>query len=507
MLKLPPTREQRLERIGLGACVLATLLAVCLHVVYLTHALGASDFTLRILGFLIGLGLLGAVWVNAGLLGIRWPVVSLALLAANVTVVRWGDSLRAYGCGSLFILLTLGLIWRLVRKPGVASFLLASLAATLSVQSLYSNAFLVLAACLAGCAVCARHRQWKTTMRVLGVGLLAAVSLVPYVSVIMATRDDRILHQMGFRPDFAWDSLSLALGSGLGWPLWVWLGLSSLVFGVAWELRLKPAKGSSVGTDVAWFGVSALVAGLVLFFVFLRVSELPAETWYYLPLMVFVATALDAALSNWFRQLGFWPPVLAMVIVCAMFPAALKLAKYRQTNLDLIAAELHRRAQPGDLIVVSPAYCGISFARYFKAPVAWTTLPPVDDHRCHRVDLLRANLGSKPLPKGVLDQAERALASGHRLWVVAALSPPEPGEVEPPDLPPAPPPGQPLGWAEGCLRGYIWERQIAHLIDAHAQATDLIRLGPATGVIPQEDLPLVVATGWRGEPGNTPAQP
>ena len=548
MLKLPQERKRLPDRIGLGVCVVATLLAVCLHFIYLTHAgalwrdevggvqlanlpglgvtwrparewfpvsffalvrcwsalgLGASDFSLRILGFLIGLGLLGAMWLNARLMGVRWPVISLGLLAANVTVVRWGDSLRAYGCGALFILLTLGLVWRLVRKPGGASFLLASLAAILSVQTLYPNAFLVLAACLAGCAVCARHRQWKTALLVLGVGLLAAASLLPYVPVINATQDDRALHQMGFSLDFVWASLSSALGSGQDWPLWVWFGLAPLVFGVAWEALLGRVHDKAAGSeDLPRFGISAVLACTVLFYVFLRISGLPAEPWYFLPLMFFAAAALDAALDNWFRRLGVWPPILAVVIVCAMFPTTLKLAKYRQTNIDLIAAELLQRAKPGDYIVVSPAYCGITFARYFKAPVTWTTLPPVNDHRCHRVDLMKANLSSKPLLHSVLDQAARTLSSGHTLWIVGALSPPEPGESEPPDLPPAPAPGQPFGYAEGCVRGYIWERQMAHFLDTRPQAVNLIPVGAPTGVNPQEDLPLLMATGWRGDPAS-----
>src|ERR1700690_164475 len=105
MLKPSERREQLLGRIGLGTCLMATLLGVWLHVVYLTHAgalwrdeagggqlanltdlslkwrvgrdsfpvfffalvrvwsalgLGGSDFGLRFLGLLIGLGVLGA---------------------------------------------------------------------------------------------------------------------------------------------------------------------------------------------------------------------------------------------------------------------------------------------------------------------------------------------------------------------------------------------------------------------------------------------------------------
>ncbi len=549
MLKRPLERKRLIELIGLGICGIATLLAVWLHVVSLTHAgalwrdeasgvqvanlpglgvtgwsardwlpgffyalvrgwsalgLGASDFSLRILGFLIGLGLLGALWLNARLMGVRWPVVSLGLLAANAVVVRWGDSLRAYGCGAIFILLMLGLVWRLVRRPGIPSFLFAGLAAVLSVQTLYPNAFLVLAVCLAGCVVCARHREWKTLVLVLGVGLLAAASLLPYVPVIIATQDDRALHQMGFSPDFIWNSFSLALGSGQDWPLWVWIGLLPLVFAVAWEALLERVRDQVMGSeDLPWFGLSALVAATALFLVFLRISGLPAQPWYFLPLMFVAAAALDATLDNWFRRLGVWPPIFAAVIVCAMFPTTLKLAKNRQTNVDLIAAELHRRAKPGDFIVVSPAYCGISFARYFKAPVAWTTLPPVDDHRSHRLDLMRANLGSKPLLHSVLDQATRALASGHTVWVVGALSPPEPGEIAPPDLPPEPSPGQPFGYLEGCVRGYIWERQMAHLIDLRAEHVESV-FNAQPAIFQQEELPLIRASGWRAAPGTTP---
>ena len=467
--------------------------------------LGASDFGLRFLGFVIGLGLLGAMWLNARLMGFQRPFISLGLLAANLTVVRWGDSLRAYGCGSLFILLTLALVWRLVRTPGRASFFFAILAAILSVQTLYQNAFLVLAASLAGCAVCARHRQWKSATLVLGVGLLAAMSLVPYVSLLIESQDYLALHKMGFRPDLVWASLVFALGSGQDWPLWVWFGLAPLVFGVAWEALWERVRGKPVSSeDLPWFGAIALVAGTILFFLFLRISELPVESWYYLPLMVFAATALDAALANWLRRFRFWPPVLAAVIACAMFPTTLKLAKYRHTNIDLIAAELHQRAKPGDFIVVSPCYYGITFARYFRAQIAWTTLPPVDDHRCHRIDLLKEKLCSKPLLKSVLDEAAHTLACGHTLWLVGMLSPPKPGEIEPPDLPPDPAPGQPFGYLEGRVRGYVWERQMAHLLDTRPQAVNLVRLSPATAVNPHENLPLFMATGWRGDPEDAP---
>jgi hypothetical protein len=252
------------------------------------------------------------------------------------------------------------------------------------------------------------------------------------------------------------------------------------------------------------FGLCALVSGLGLFLVFLLISGLPAQPWYFLPPMVFTAAAVDAALGSLLRRLSFWPPALAAIVVVAMFPTTLKLAKYRQTNIDLIATELERRAKPGDLIVVSPAYCGITFARYYKGPVTWTTLPPVDDHRCHRSDLLKENLCSNALLQGVLDQSAHTLESGHTLWMVGSLSPPAPGETTPPALPPEPAPGQPFGYAEGIIRGYVWDRQMAHFLDTRPKSLESVRLATTTPVIPEEDLPLVEASGWRGTPPTVP---
>jgi hypothetical protein len=476
--------------------------------VWSTLGLGGSDLGLRILGFLIGLGLLGGIWLNARLMRFGLPFISLGLLATNVTLVFWGDSLRAYGCGCTFILLTLGLLWRLAQAPGRTSFLLAALAATLSVQTLYQNAFLVLAACGAGGVVCARRRQWRTAALVLGVGLVAAISLVPYVPLIIEAQAWYKLAKIGFDAERVWSNLLLALGAPLHWLVWVWGGLLPLVFAVGWASLQERARPARVGSeDLPLFAVSALVAGTALFFVFLRASELVTAPWYFLPLMVFAAATMDAALADWCRQFRPWVLAFVAVMVCLPFPATLKLAKYRQTNIDLIADELQREAKPGDLILVSPFFLGITFDRYFKGPVAWTTLPPIDDHRFYRMDQVRNGLCSKPLLRSVLARMAHALASGHTLWMVGNWPPPQPGETVPPDLPDPPQPGQPFGFAESSQCTYAWERQAVHLIATRAAHAGVIPVQPATPVSEAEKVRLIRASGWRGEPEATPAPP
>ena len=91
-----------------------------------------NDAALRALGCIIGLGLMGAVWHNARAFGVRWPVLSLALIGLNPMLIRYGDSTRAYGLGILLILLTISLTGftrnflesnsRLIFSPSSRSF-------------------------------------------------------------------------------------------------------------------------------------------------------------------------------------------------------------------------------------------------------------------------------------------------------------------------------------------------------------------------------------------------
>jgi hypothetical protein len=529
-------------RIELGICLAATLAGAGLHFVYFTHAgalwrdeaggiqlatlpafsetwrmlahdgfpvffpalvriwsalgLGTSDVTLRVLGFLIGLGLLGAMWLNARIMGFRLPFISLGLLAANVTVVTWGDSLRAYGCGSLFILITLGLVWKLVQAPGRTSFLLAALAAVLSVQTLFQNAFLVLAASIAGGVVCARHRQWKTAGLVFGVGLVAGASLIPYLPLIIESQSWWLLQKVGFNLAFIWNNMMLAGGSYMDWPFGAWLGLIPLALGAGLAALLQRTKSEGIGQeDLPLYSASALVAGIAGFLVFLRISELGTNPWYYLPLMVFAATAMDAALADWCRLFRIWSAAFLVCMICLLSPATLQFAGCRQTNIDLIAAELQDRAEPGDFIMVTPCHCGITFDRYYKGRIPWTTLPALTDHRFHRFDLLKKKLCEASPVKPELERAAQTLASGHTLWLVIESPNATSGKVEPADPPRAPIPNVPWPWWEGYYT-FVWKDQLEYLVAAHAEQREDIPVKPGICVNSFENLSLIRASGW-----------
>ena len=102
--------------------------------------LGNTDLGLRILGFVLGLFLLLAFWFASWTMRGDAPLLAVTLAGLNVTMVRGGDSLRAYGLGSALGVLTLAVIWRLTCRPSLAAFSCAVAVPVLSVQSLYQNA-------------------------------------------------------------------------------------------------------------------------------------------------------------------------------------------------------------------------------------------------------------------------------------------------------------------------------------------------------------------------------
>jgi hypothetical protein len=421
-------------------------------------------------------------------------LVSLGLLAANLTLVRWGDSLRAYGLGCFLILLTLALVWNLMKAPSIGRFIAAALSAVLSVQCLYQNAFLLFAICIAGCFVCFRCSQDRTALILIGVGAMAALSLLPYVGTITASQRSFIVLRVGLDAELVWSNFCDALGTPMGWPTVIWLGLcvAAAARGL-WFVRPPSGRRRISAGDLPLYAAITLSLGLLSFLLFIAIARLPTQPWYWLPPMVLTAVCVDAALGTWLDRYPGWR--LALVGLMAFVPliTGVPLAQHRQTNIDLIAARLREQAKPSDLILVYPWYCGVTFSRYYHGTTPWTTLPALADSRSHRYDLLKEKLAATAPIKPVLDRVAQTLTSGHRLWIVGELPTPQPGETLPPDLPPAP--DSPYGWAD-VPYSYVWGRQAEHFIKAHGGQTEVVPIGSGEPVSPYEKALLTVVKGW-----------
>ena len=453
--------------------------------------LGTTDMGLRILGLGCGLLLLASFWAASRMMGRGLPLLSVTLAGLNFTIIRFGDSIRAYGLATVFILITMALVWRFMEVPGWHRGLLAGLAAVLSVQTLYPNAFFLLTICIAGAAVCIRRHQQRRAIGVLSIGAPAALSMLPYINPLHHAQSWWVVSEAGVN----FTGFLLRIGEATGMLVGVWLVLVMIaaLFGVGCALIKTSPDETRVHQDLLLFASIALAIGLAGFGFFIRLSGLPTQRWYYIPAMGFAVVCCDLILPRIHQVARIGVLVIAVVVAWLAFSSAQSALKLRQTNGDLVAAQISQNARPDDLIIVHPWYYGITFGHYYHGTVPWTTLPPLEDYRYHRYDLLKIKLQMTNVIEPVLKQMETTLRSGHAVWIVGNVPVPQPDEAPPVDLPPAP--QGPEGWADRPYT-YAWGARCGYLLVYHMTNAVTLVNSTTNPVSSLENMSLAIATGW-----------
>lgn len=463
--------------------------------------LGQSDIGLRLLGVLIGLGIPAALWFAAWTARRSPPMLSLALLVLNTTVIFYGDSLRAYGLGSALIVLTVGTMWAFLKKPSWQRAGLLALAAILSVQALYQNAALLAAICFGAWVVCWRQKNFAASVKILVAALAAAASLLPYWKNVMATSAASAPLRMGFLPAIVFTNLKSAVAFPLPQYVYVWELLALVVAGfgaaAAWRARFSKSAvplAEIPMDDLPCFAAATLLAAFAGFLGFLWFAALLTQPWYFLPLVTLTAVCFELGLppaQGLFRAL-FFGFVIATALIA--IPFLRRDLNYRFTNMDTLARRLAAEAAPNDLIIVSPWSYGISFERYFRGSTLWTTLPPLADHSTHRFDLVKAQMQNTNAIQPVLDQITGALQAGHRVWVVGWMSIPASGTPPPGPLPP--PPLKFTGWLDSPY-SMAWAAQTAWFLNRHSLQFVPVDRATDANVSMYENSVLLAASGWR----------
>jgi hypothetical protein len=498
---------------------------------------GDGDLALRGFGLAVGLAVTAALFVAARASGRTQPLLSLALVAGNAPSVVFGDSLRGYGLGCCFVLLTFAALARLLARPGPWTVTAALAAALGAVQTVLGNAALVGALCLAAAIAALRGGRRRLALAALGTGLAAGVSLLPYLVPLRAASswNEVVVYRTGL-PHIVrvlWASLAPAGAA--------WLALVGAALIAAFRPRERPAGPSGVmprrqgvagvtaadgragmpapdgatdeagpagaaaagaaaaadfATDeVRWFCGLALALGIAAQLVFLYVLGYTPRAWYLLPLLALAAAAIEPLVASlcvtpWARAARI---AAALLLAAVLLAANLPRLRMRMTNADLVARQLAATASAGDLVLVSPWHLGISFDRYYRGPATWKTLPDLADHRVHRYDLLRRQLAAPHPIDDLLASAARTLRGGHRVWVVGELRLPPPGQA-PVVLPPAP--ATAWGWNDFPY-GISWGLQLGALLRDHAASLRIVPVPAADPISPLETMVLAAAEGWR----------
>jgi hypothetical protein len=239
------------------------------------------------------------------------------------------------------------------------------------------------------------------------------------------------------------------------------------------------------------YALVVLVSAPLCYALFLKVSSLTTNVWYYLPVLSLLAMSSDAILGTAIKtRRGHAARGALTVAACTfLFYPSLQQARFRQTNADLVGGALTREARAGDFIIVSPWYFGQCFERCYHGNVEWMTIPPLAaDHRVHYDNLFAKRVGEHEPLRPIFLRAERALKSGHSVWFVG-----KPALTDEP--PPAPPPSRSI--RQSTIYTSAWALQTGYFLYRHGvKFAGLAEPLTQQPVSPFERLDIAVVSGW-----------
>jgi hypothetical protein len=464
---------------------------------WIRAGLGETDADLRRIGLVVGAAILAALWWTARRLGLVAPLVTLLLLGLSPTTIVYGDEVRGYGLGVVGIVWCLGALWAFVATPSGPRFAVAQAAAVLAVQSYFGNCFLLLALCIGAAAVCLRRRALGTLGAVVGLGAIAAASMLINLPSVQYAANLAPIEQGAWGPAWFAAMFRDALAPEVPLLAWAW-ALAGVLAVAGCVLAWRGPQAEDADRDRALFVLVAVGSALGGYLAYLSFISVRTQFWYYLPLMAITAVGCDVGTALLARRVAFGELVrvgavaLAALLVAADVAAA---TRVRMTNVDLVAEAIAREARPNDLVVVLPWYCGITFQRYYRGAAPWITWPDFPEHRFHlhaevKEKMRLANAAVAP----ELARVEATLRAGGRVWLVGAPPAPPPG-AEPAQLPPAP--GGPEGWRAAPYLD-TWELMLGALLQAHSVDAWKVALPDIGPLNHWENLPLLKVEGWRG---------
>jgi len=449
-----------------------------------------SDMGIRILGLGIGLFFLTSLWLCQRWIGARTPILSIALLGGLPAFIFAVGANRAYGLAGCLLVLSFGAIWQVLESPKTSRVILAGVTCLLFVHCLYYDV-IFLGAMLAGAALVAiRRQQWKIAWTMAAIGLMAGASLLIYFPIFHPGPEHLSFVQSPFFDAATlWNGLRDALaarssanpGGASGPQIWIWIGL--LLAGIIVAIMMQRTRLSQTPkpevisnsanperSDRALFCVTSMVLGIIGYTGFLLKLRFFMQPWYYVDILILCAIGLDGILTaSWpaVRPWGLLRVVFLVEMMVLNAGPAWAEAHTRRSNLDLAAAFLSQNASPSDLIVVQDAWEGITFNRYYRGQAQWLSVPPIDSHDFHRIDLVMAKMNQPEAMTPVLHAITDTLASGHNVWVVGSV-PIARWKDAPPGSTPPPPSEMPTGWWYGSYL-YWWNQQVTTVLLDHAQ--------------------------------------
>ena len=386
----------------------------------------------------------------------------------------------------------------MLKTPRPATFMLATLATTASVHTLFYNAPVVFALCIAGAVVSVARRQWRSAAGVLAAGGVSALSLLVYVPTIRsAARWNPLVTIPNY--DFPWfiHKLNQAFHAGT-WAtiLWVFVVLFAVSAALI-ELRRKTSWLPDDARMPVLYATVALIVGSLAQYVFLRKLSYLTQPWYYLTLIGLSILCADVILGKLaVAPIARIARIAAAVIIAGFtLPSAIALARTRMTNVDKAALAIEHLAGPNDQVVLDPWYLGVSFDRYYHGTAPWVMLPSVGFSRFHRYDWIMPFMLEADQLAAVhtaLEKARTCLRNGGTLYLVSEN---RFGSAKPVPLRRAAMLPE-EGWKSPAYQKQ-WSGLLRHELAQRARTISALELAEESRVSWYESLKVTAIKGWR----------
>jgi hypothetical protein len=456
-----------------------------------TNLFGTSDAALRAFGFLIGGAFLVVSWFVARRDRGGVPLILPALFGLNLTFLTDGTWIRGYGLGSVLLILAFGLTARFVARPTLWRLVAAFISYIACMQSLYFTAALIPALLLAAFAICLFRRQFKWALALCAVAAICAISYVPQLLTFREIKDWTVLLRYPITLQLIWNEFLTACGDPVPFLGIVWLAIALMSIFGAVLLLLRRTEREQLGALP--FALLTIAIATVTYYTFLGITHTAPQTRYHIAYLCLLAAVLELIIQPLSR---FTPVRIARLLVVIALGLLLPITVWpritqRETTVDLLAKNLERYAAGPDLIVVNPWFLGPSFSWYYHGKTRWMTLPELSEKRIHRYDLIKTKMEQSDAISDLKLEIAKTLQAGNRVWLLGGAQPTE--QSGPLSLAPAPDPV--FGWSSQAYT-YAWSMQIGAFVQQHVIDGEVV-LAPAKGVSNNENIPLVIARGWR----------
>ncbi len=456
---------------------------------------GDSDSAIRGYGLMIGLLTLLSLWLIARLYKSSAPLLSLGLFLLSPLAIQIVPSIRPFGIGILMTIVAMAFAWKVCQECNKKHIVLALIFTILSVQTHFSNAFLVLSIMLSSFMACLLQKKIKPALILAGIGLISALTLLPYIGIIRNSGQWSMLTKFeNVTLEWLLDTLQGALSSGGQWMFYLWIGVITiclLIVICVYVPRLKKYTSQEQRGLILFCILTLFFSSVILVLAFLNMKMM-TQSWYYLPLIAIGAIAVDTIL----QQVKYNSYIKYAILLCIIFmtwPIVMEKSQTRKTNIDLVAKQLAEQADKKDFVLILPWYHGVTFQHYYDGNASYATVPDIKELNVHRYDLIKEKMAQEKPIQPLIQSIARTLYSGHKLWIVGPFYTTK-NKKQPTDLPPAP--LEKYGWAYGM---YLmnWQEQIMFILQYKCTKAQQLPAPTDATINPFENTPLFVLEGWR----------